>query len=238
MYMLTIQRAVLETKTGYPFIQVFFNVTKSYPATNFLTALVLLMATFSCVTILASSSRQMFAFGRDRGLPCSEWLAKVHPTLGVPVNAVLLSTVIAIALSTINIGSAIAFNNLVSLGSGTLMVSYIVCIGCFMWRRAYGEPLPAAKFSLGRWGLPVNIIALCYLSLVFIVAFFPPVPLPKLTFETMNWSAPIFLAGVAWSMAYYFIWSRHVYEGPVTFVNQDIMPSAGSGQRSAGRSAA
>ncbi|KAM3434969.1 hypothetical protein MY4824_005122 [Beauveria thailandica] len=211
---------VLETKTGYPFIQVIFNVTKSYPATNFLTSIVLLMATFSCVTIMASASRQMFAFGRDKGLPGSAWLSRVHPTLGVPVNAVVMSTVISILLSLINVGSTVAFNSLVSLGSGTLMVSYIVCIGCFMWRRCAGEAIPPAKFSLGAWALPVNIAAMCYLSLVFIVAFFPAVPLPLLDAESMNWSSLIFTIVVIWAMAYYFIWSRHVYEGPVKFVKK------------------
>lgn len=212
--------SVLETKTGYPFIQVIFNVTKSYPATNFLTSIVLLMATFSCVTIMASASRQMFAFGRDKGLPGSAWLSRVHPTLGVPVNAVVMSTVISILLSLINVGSTVAFNSLVSLGSGTLMVSYIVCIGCFMWRRCAGEAIPPAKFSLGAWALPVNIAAMCYLSLVFIIAFFPAVPLPLLDAESMNWSSLIFTIVVIWAMAYYFIWSRHVYEGPVKFVKK------------------
>ncbi|KAJ3495681.1 hypothetical protein NLG97_g3225 [Lecanicillium saksenae] len=211
---------VLKTKTGYPFIQVIFNVTKSYPATNFLTSIVLLMATFSCVTILASASRQMFAFGRDKGLPGSSWLSQVHPTLGVPVNAVVVSTVISVLLSLINIGSTVAFNSLVSLGSGTLMVSYIVCIGCFIWRRHRGEAIPPAKFSLGVWALPVNLIAICYLSLVFIIAFFPAQPLPMLKAESMNWSSLIFTVVVLWAMAYYFIWSRHVYEGPVTFVRR------------------
>lgn len=213
--------SVLKTKTQYPFIQVIFNVTQSYAATNFLTAIVILMATFSCVTIMASSSRQIFAFARDRGLPFSPWLSRVHPTQGVPTNAVLLTTTATMLLSLINIGSTIAFNNLVSLGAGTLMISYIVCIGCFMWRRQYGEPIPPAKFSLGRWGLPINIISMCFMILVFVVAFFPPIPLPKLDAQTMNWAPVVFVASVIWSLAYYFIWGRHVYEGPVAFVKKD-----------------
>ncbi|OAQ98391.1 hypothetical protein LLEC1_05271 [Akanthomyces lecanii] len=213
---------VLKTKTGYPFIQVLFNVTESYQATNFLTSVVLLMNTFSCVTIMAGASRQMFAFGRDKGLPCSGWLSQVHPRLGVPVNAVVLSAVISTLLSLINIGSTVAFNSLVSLGSGTLMISYIVCIGCFAWRRCQGGPeaLPPAKWSLGAWALPVNVIAICYLLLVFIIAFFPSVPLPALRAQSMNWSSVILTMVVVWAMAYYFIWSRHVYQGPVKFVQK------------------
>ncbi|TQV95265.1 hypothetical protein V2A60_009691 [Cordyceps javanica] len=211
---------VLQTKTRIPFIQVVFNVTQSYRATNFMVCIVLLMVTFSCVTIMAGASRQMYAFGRDKGLPGSPWLSHVHPTLGVPVNAVFMSTLISILLSLINIGSSVAFENLVALGSGTVMISYIVCIGCFIWRQHSGEPIPPAKFSLGSWSLPVNMIALCYLSVVFVVVFFPQAPLPLLTAESMNWSSLIFTVVVAWAMAYYFIWSRRVYEGPVKITKQ------------------
>lgn len=212
----------MKTETGYPFIQVIFNVTQSLPATNFLTAIVILMATFSCVTIMASASRQMFAFARDEGLPYSSWLARVHPRLDVPVNSVVISTVISVLLSLINIGSTAAFNSLVSLGSGTLMISYIVCIGCFIHRKTTKEAMPGTKFTLGRLSLPVSIFAICYLALVFTIAFFPAVPLPLLEASSMNWSSLIFSVAVAWSMLYYVFWSRHIYQGPVKFVQKEF----------------
>ena len=185
-----------------------------------MTSIVLLMATFSCVTIMASASRQLFAFGRDKGLPYSAWLSRVHPRLDVPVNAVIVSVSISVLLSLINIGSTVAFNSLVSLGSGTLMVSYIVCIGCFMWRRLTGGAMLPTKFSMGMFSLPVNIIAICYLSLVFIIAFFPAAPLPDAA--NMNWSSLIFSVVLIWSMVYYFVWSRRVYVGPVEYVRKDV----------------
>lgn len=142
----------------------------------------------------------------------------------------MVSVTISVLLSLINIGSTVAFNSLVSLGSGTLMVSYIVCIGSFMSRRFAKEPMPLSKFSLGSMGLPVNILAMCYLVIVFIIAFFPAVPLPQLTLESMNWSSVMFTGGCIWSMVYYFVWSRHVYEGPVKFVHQAAQAqSQGSG---------
>lgn len=206
---------VLETPTGYPFIQVFYNSTKSLPATNFMTFIVLFMATFSCVTIMASASRQIFAFARDQALPFSNWVSTIHPTLGVPVNSVIICIVTSSALSFINIASVVAYNNIVSLGSGALMISYIVCIACFLWRRYSSEPAQLNKFSLGRLGPFVNVLAIVFLAVVFIVAFFPPIPLPWLTWDTMNWSSLIFCTVLLWSMVYYFIWGRHIYEGPV-----------------------
>lgn len=82
-------------------------------------------------------------------------------------------------------------------------------------------------------GLPVNIIAICYLAIVFIVAFFPAVPLPQLTAESMNWSSLIFTVVLVWSMVYYFVWSRHVYQGPVKYVQKvvDLPRAQASGSR-------
>lgn len=71
------QSVVLQTPTGHPFIQVFYNVTRSLPATSAMVSIIILMAIFSCVTIMASASRQMFAFARDDGLPFSTWLSQV-----------------------------------------------------------------------------------------------------------------------------------------------------------------
>jgi hypothetical protein len=68
---------VLSTPTGYPYIQIFYNVTGSLPATNAMTALILILGFFGNVTVMAGSSRQLFAFARDEGMPFSKWISKV-----------------------------------------------------------------------------------------------------------------------------------------------------------------
>lgn len=60
--------AVLSTPTGYPFIQIFYNSTQSLAGTNTMTAIVIILSLFSNVTITAGSSRQLFAFARDKGI--------------------------------------------------------------------------------------------------------------------------------------------------------------------------
>jgi amino acid transporter len=69
---------VLSTPTGYPYIQIFYNVTGSLAATNAMTALILILGFFGNVTVMAGSSRQLFAFARDEGMPFSKWIAKVR----------------------------------------------------------------------------------------------------------------------------------------------------------------
>lgn len=68
---------VLSTKTGYPFIQVFYNATNSLPGTNTMTAIIVLTLTASSITEVATASRQLWSFARDRGLPFSDFFAKV-----------------------------------------------------------------------------------------------------------------------------------------------------------------
>jgi amino acid transporter len=68
---------ILATATGQPFIQVFFNATGSYAATNAMTAIVVVLLVCCAISELATCSRQIWSFARDRGLPFSGWLSRV-----------------------------------------------------------------------------------------------------------------------------------------------------------------
>lgn len=68
----------LASKTGFPFMYVFQNATKSISATTGLTIVVLVLLTMITISALASTSRQTFAFARDKGLPFSNWLGTVR----------------------------------------------------------------------------------------------------------------------------------------------------------------
>lgn len=71
---------VLKTETGYPFIQVFYNATESLPGTNTMTAILVLTLTASTITEVATASRQLWSFARDRGLPFSNFFGHVRPS--------------------------------------------------------------------------------------------------------------------------------------------------------------
>ena len=60
-----------------PFVQVFFNATKSKAGTSVLMTVFITLTVCACISQLASASRQMFAFARDNGLPFSKFLARV-----------------------------------------------------------------------------------------------------------------------------------------------------------------
>jgi choline transport protein len=68
---------ILATKTGQPFIQMFFNVTQSNAGTSVMASILIIVSIFGCIGNVAASSRQIWAFARDKGMPFSGWLAHV-----------------------------------------------------------------------------------------------------------------------------------------------------------------
>ena len=69
--------SILTTPTGYPFIQVFYNITQSYAGTNTMVAIIIITLTSSCISEVATASRQIWSFARDNGLPFSGFLSQV-----------------------------------------------------------------------------------------------------------------------------------------------------------------
>lgn len=69
------------TQTGIPIIQVLYNSTNSIPATTFMTTILILLSMVGTITCIASSSRQVWAFARDKGFPFSRYVAYVSPAL-------------------------------------------------------------------------------------------------------------------------------------------------------------
>jgi choline transport protein len=69
--------SVLATPLGTPFIQVFLNTTGSVGGATGLMIMMLVIAIFACVAVMATNSRQLFAFARDNGAPFSKTFSKV-----------------------------------------------------------------------------------------------------------------------------------------------------------------
>ena len=77
---------VLSTPTGYPFIQVFYNVTHSKAGATAMSCILVLSSVANGMTNMATASRQLFAFARDGGVPFHRWFATVSPHFEIPLN--------------------------------------------------------------------------------------------------------------------------------------------------------
>jgi amino acid transporter len=75
---------LLATPLGQPWIQILLNATGSIVATNILVALICSLLMFSSVNQVTASSRQLWSFARDQGLPFSNWFAYVGLSFPLP----------------------------------------------------------------------------------------------------------------------------------------------------------
>ncbi|KAJ5640580.1 hypothetical protein N7528_000205 [Penicillium herquei] len=207
---------VLATATGFPFIQVFLNATGSVRAATGMTVIIMVMQFCAAISNVATTSRQIYSFARDRGVPFSDFFSRVNKTFTVPLNALCVSFVIVALLSLINIGSAVAFNAIMALGTAALLSSYIISISCVRLRRWRGQPLPPARWSMGKFTPICDTISILVLLVIFLFSFFPTTNHPDAA--DMNFAIAIYGGVIIIAMGYYAIHGRKSYKGPVTRV--------------------
>lgn len=177
------------------------------------------MAIFCNLSITATASRQLFAFARDRGIPFAHWFAYIRPEWDVPINSIIVSFIVSCLLALINIGSTIALNNITSISLVSILSSYIVSIGCILWRRLTSQPMLPAHFTLSKpVGIALNGFSLVFLVFVYVFSFFPGTVDP--TVAQMNWSILIYGAVIGFALLHYFVSARNVYDGPVEYVRK------------------
>lgn len=205
--------AAMSDSSGYPAIWVLRQVMSDTWLTVFLMAIVLLLIV-GAMTYLAAVSRDLFAFARDRGLPLSAWTARVDPERCIPINAHILTTIISTAMCVIFVGNAVAFYAICSLCAVALVQCYCLSIGCVLWRRIhYPHSLPHAKFSLGKYGVLCNSLALAFgLWSLFWCSW--PTAYP-ITARNFNWAGPIFVAVLVFAGVYYVVGGKNQYRSPV-----------------------
>lgn len=223
----------LDSATGFAFMSVYQTTTGSDQGALALTAILIILTFFSATNFMASASRQTYAFARDGGLPFSTAIAKVYQArvvqmmifltssqvsdrFNVPILAVFVAFAFVVLLSLIDLGSYVAFSAIISLQLIALFATYEVAIGTLIYRRLYGPPLPERRWSLGRFGLAINIFAFIYG--LFAIAFIVLPSTPSVTSETMNWGPIIFVGVMLLALVYFFTGGHRSYVGPVMLV--------------------
>jgi choline transport protein len=80
-------------------------------------------------------------------------------------------------------------------------------------KRLKNEKIPFGPWTLGRWGLPVNLFAAAYGLVTVVFTFFPPsVPVSA---ESMNYSSVVYVGVVILGLMYYAVAGRRQYVAPV-----------------------
>lgn len=110
---------LLASPTGFPFIQLFLNVTKSQLGATLMVLVINFTAIFGNCAALTSTSRTYWAFAKDDAAPFSRFFKEVDTNLHIPVRSVLLITVLQMLLGLIYLGNSTAFNAILSMSVST-----------------------------------------------------------------------------------------------------------------------
>jgi urea carboxylase system permease len=122
---------------------------------------VILVSVFVCtLAIQGAATRMMFSMSRDRHLPLGAVWGKVNKTFRTPANAAIAVGVLA-AIPILLVGP-IGGITLSIAATGLIYLSYFLCNLGVAFARARGWPRTRAWFNLGRWGMPINILALVW----------------------------------------------------------------------------
>ncbi|RYP49804.1 hypothetical protein DL769_011039 [Monosporascus sp. CRB-8-3] len=105
--------SLLETPTGFPFMQIYLDATQSRAGTTVMSVMLVVVATAATVAGVASSSRTLWAFARDRATPFDSYLS-------------------AILLGLIYLGNTTAFNAVLSMAIIGNYLSYGSPIACML----------------------------------------------------------------------------------------------------------
>ncbi|WP_280494234.1 amino acid permease [Nocardia asiatica] len=168
------------------------------PAGKVLLGCVAVAITVCTLAIQTAGSRLMFSMARDGKLPFAGRLAAVHPRYGTPVLPAVVIGALGIGLLVLNLGNAAMFATLASVCIVTLYLAYLLVTVPLLVRRWTGLPDPgtdARLFSLGRFGIPVNALAVVWGVAMVVNLAWPraEVYTPEGGGWWMRWAAPLFV---------------------------------------------
>lgn len=215
----------LETPTGYPIIQIFYQATGSARAATAMQCAITSVGFISSLGVVASVSRLTWAFARDGGLPFSKFFAHIDGRYHVPFRAIGLVCVVISLLCLINIGSSTALGAIISIGTAAIVISYTIPIILLIRKRLVNEPIPFGPWTLGRFGLAVNLYGAFFGVFISIFSLFPTtIPV---TVQNMNYAGPVLLgltiiAGLDW-----FIRGKNVFKGPLREMIEEVVEGGG-----------
>ena len=195
-----------------PLLTIIYQATGSKAGSVCLLMFPLLCMFFTSTTLMTTSSRMSYAFARDRGLPLSKFFAKVHPTLDVPLNALIWTAAWVVVFGFVFLGSTAAFSAIVSASVVALGVTYGIppLLNLLRGRSQLPEDRP---FKLpGIWGWVLNIIGVLWTVLTTVLFVFPP-ELP-VTGKNMNYSIVAFGVILLIALIQWIVDGRKNYTGP------------------------
>ena len=123
---------------------------------------VVLVSFVSCLLSLqAAASRLLFAYARDRMIFGSDALSRLSPRRHIPATALVVTGVIPASFALCGLWLQDAINTIISFAAVGIYIAFQMLVLGALIARARGWR-PGGAFTLGAWGVPVNVLALAY----------------------------------------------------------------------------
>jgi urea carboxylase system permease len=150
------------------------------------------------LAIQTAASRMMFSMSRDRVLPGHRVLGRVSPRTGTPIVPSVVVGVLALLILLINLGQAQLFTAVTGVAVVIVYLAYLLVTVPTLVARLRGRLAPAdpAHFSLGRWGIAINVVAVLWGIFMAVNMGWPRAAVydPAGTHWYLRWFAPLLLA--------------------------------------------
>ncbi|MCE0811395.1 APC family permease [Buttiauxella sp. S04-F03] len=122
---------------------------------------VAIIAMLSCILSLqAALSRLIFSFSRDKMLPGSEWMSKISKH-SVPDNAMIVSCLLPVIICVWVYFQPDSLARITAFAVIGIYISFQMVVLAALRQRLKGWK-PAGEWTVGSWGLIVNVLALAY----------------------------------------------------------------------------
>lgn len=201
-------QGTLTSTTGVPPVQIFLDALGATGGKLLL--LIIIGAQFFCgMSSVTANSRMIYAFSRDGALPGSALWHRISPKTKTPTNAVWLAAGGAFLLGLPYLFNATAYAAVTSIAVIGLFISYVVPV---FLRVRQGNDFVPGPWNLGRWGMPVGIIAVVWVAFITVIFMLPQSS--PVTASSFNYAPIAVLAVLGFAGIYWLVSARKWFTGP------------------------
>ena len=196
------------TATGVPPAQIFIDAVGDTGGKLLL--LIAIGAQLFCgMASVTANSRMIFAFSRDGALPASAFWHRINPRTRTPTNAIWLAAGGAFILGLPYLWNVTAYAAVTSIAVIGLYIAYV--LPTFL-RLRQGDSFDRGPWHLGRWSLPVGVIAVVWVAFITVLFMLPQVS--PVTAATFNYTPVAVLVVLGFAWIWWLVSARTWFIGP------------------------
>ena len=137
---------------------------------------VVLLSFLSCaMSLQAAASRLAYSYGRDEMIMGHSLLRRFSATRHVPPVALLVAAIVPAVIVAGSYFSTNAITKIISFAALGIYIAFQMVVLAALRARLMGW-VPSGKYTLGAWGLPVNVAALAYGVIAMVNMAWPRTP--------------------------------------------------------------